>query len=117
MTTNTSPNFDPTLWGPGFWFSLHLAALRFPVNPTAEDKKHFGDFVRTIQYILPCAGCCKGFKAILEMTKFGAKDLKTRDTLFAWTVLAHSLVNRKTGKPEKNDPIMWKTKYMALALK
>lgn len=21
MTTNTPPNFDPSLWGPGFWFS------------------------------------------------------------------------------------------------
>jgi hypothetical protein len=67
-------------------------------------------------YIIPCDGCCKGFKAILEMTKFGAKDLKSRDTLFAWSVLAHSLVNKKKGKAERNDPEMWKKQYLRLAL-
>jgi hypothetical protein len=113
----SAPNFPPDLWGPGFWFSaIHLPALRYPIKPTAEDKKHFGDYIRSMVYIIPCDGCCKGFKAILEMTKFGAKDLKSRDALFAWSVKAHSLVNKKTGKPERNDPEMWKKQYMKLAI-
>jgi hypothetical protein len=91
-------------------------ALRYPVKPSVEDKKHFNSYIRTLQYVVPCDGCCKGFKAILEMTKFGAKDLKNRDALFAWTVLAHSLVNKKTGKSERNDPEMWKKQYLKLAL-
>jgi hypothetical protein len=108
-------NFSPDLFGPGVWFLLHTSSLRYPVKPTADDKKHFNSFIRSIQYALPCGGCCRGFKAILEMTKFGAKDLKSRDALFAWTVLAHSLVNKKIGKPERNDPKFWKSQYMKLA--
>ena len=116
MNANAALNFDPKLWGPGFWFALHLSALRFPVNPTTADKKNYSDFIKSMQYVLPCEGCCKGFKAILEMTKFGVKDLKTRDALFAWTVLAHSLVNSKTGKPARNEPDFWKKQYMKLAI-
>ena len=86
------------------------------MNPTPTDKKNYNNFIKSMQFVLPCEGCCKGFKAILEMTKFGAKDLKTRDTLFAWTVLAHSLVNQKTGKAARNDPEFWKGQYMKLAL-
>jgi len=109
------PGFDPTVWGPGTWFFLHTAALRYPVKPTADDKKRFCAFIKNLQYVLPCTGCCKGFAAILQATNFGAKDLKDRKSLFAWTVLAHSLVNKKLGKSERNDPAYWYSKYMALA--
>lgn len=115
MTMKKS-NFDPKMWGSGTWFLLHLAAVRYPANPTAEDKKNFSTFIKSLQFVLPCDGCCKGFKTILEMTKFGPKDLKNRDTLFAWTVLAHSLVNQKTGKPARNEPDYWFKQYSKLAL-
>jgi len=86
------------------------------MNPTADDKTHFADFYKNLQYTLPCDGCCKGFKKVLEITKFGAKDLKNRDALFAWTVKAHALVNAKLGKTPRDDPEFWKKQYLALAL-
>ena len=114
---NNQPiNFDPKLWGPSFWFVIHVLALRYPVNPTAADKKHYGAFFKSLQFVLPCDGCCKGFERVLEMTKFGLKDLANRDTLFAWTVKAHALVNAKTGKTPRDDPAFWKAKYLNLAL-
>ncbi|AAC96832.1 FAD-linked sulfhydryl oxidase [Paramecium bursaria Chlorella virus AN69C] len=116
-STNNVPNFDPNIWGPSVWLMIHLSALRYPKNPTAVDKKNFAAFYRSFPFILPCTGCCKGFTKILEMTKFGAKDLQSRDTLFAWTVKAHSLVNIKTGKPPRDEPEYWKKQYLALANK
>lgn len=116
MNSKEKTNFPPKIWGPGVWFLLHLSALRFPSNPTIEDKKNYSNFIKSLQYVLPCEGCCKGFKTILEMTKFGAKDLKNQDTLFAWTVKAHSIVNVKTGKQPRDDPDFWKKQYMKLAI-
>ena len=114
---NVQPiNFSPDLWGPSFWFCIHILALRYPMNPTAADKKNYGTFFKSLRFVLPCDGCCKGFERILELTKFGSKDLANRDTLFAWTVKAHSLVNAKTGKPPRDEPAFWKEKYLALAL-
>ena len=50
---NAKLNFDPKLWGPGFWFALHLSALRFPVNPTATDKKNYNNFIKkSIHYCM-----------------------------------------------------------------
>jgi hypothetical protein len=71
---------------------------------------------RSLRFVLPCDGCCKGFEKILEITKFGAKDLTNRNTLFAWTVKAHALVNAKTGKAPRDDPEFWMKQYLALAL-
>ena len=114
---NNKPiNFDPKLWGPSAWFFIHTLSLRYPMNPTAADKKHYGTFFKSLQFVLPCDGCCKGFERVLEISKFGSKDLANRDTLFAWTVKAHALVNAKTGKPPRDDPDFWKAKYLALAL-
>jgi hypothetical protein len=116
MTTADKLNFDPKLWGPSLWFSIHLISLRYPMKPTAADKKNYGDYFRTLRFVLPCDGCCKGFEKILEITKFGAKDLANRNTLFAWTVKAHALVNAKTGKAPRDDPEFWMKQYLALAL-
>jgi hypothetical protein len=109
------PNFDPKLWGGHFWLVTHLSSLRYPENPTESDKRHFFAFYKNLQYILPCDGCCKGFQIILEQTKFGDKDLKNRDRLFAWTVKAHDMVNAKTGKPTGTHWKVWKQRYMKLA--
>ncbi|ABU44115.1 FAD-linked sulfhydryl oxidase [Paramecium bursaria Chlorella virus NY2B] len=118
MNSNKAPNFDPKIWGASFWFSaVHLPALRFPVNPTISDKKRFETYYKSLPYVIPCDGCCIGFTKILEMTKFGAKDLKNRDALFSWTVKAHSLVNIKTGKEPRNEPEYWKKQYLSLANK
>lgn len=111
----TKPNFDPGMWGPASWLMIHLAALRYPDDPTPEDKKRFYTFFRNLQYILPCDGCCKGFHAILESTRFGAKDLRDRDALFAWTVAAHDMVNAKTGKATGVPWKLWKQRYLQLA--
>lgn len=96
------------------WFVLHTAALKYPTAPTAADKKNMYRFVTSLQYVLPCEGCCRGFQAILDRTAFGPKDLKNSDALFAWTVKAHAMVNEKTGKPPKDDWRMWKQRYLSL---
>ena len=113
---NRSINFPPELWGNSAWFFIHTLSLRYPMNPTTADKKHYGTFFKSLQFVLPCDGCCKGFEKVLELSKFGSKDLANRDTLFAWTVKAHALVNAKTGKTPRDDPAFWKAKYLNLAL-
>ena len=116
MNKHKHINFPPELWGSSFWFCIHILALRYPTNPTAADKKNYARFFKSLQFVLPCDGCCKGFERVLELSKFGPKDLANRDTLFAWTVKAHALVNAKTGKPPRDDPAFWKAKYLALAV-
>jgi hypothetical protein len=111
------PNFDPMMFGAALWLCLHCAALRYPDKPTAMDKKHFCDFYKSVQYIIPCDGCQIGYQKMLNITKFGAKDLKSRETLFAWTVKIHNMVNQRIGKPIKGDADYWMPKYMALAQK
>lgn len=109
------PGFDPSMWGPGVWFMIHLAALRYPEKPTLTDKKHYTAFITSLQYVLPCDGCCAGFKQILKDTKFGPATLANRNALFKWSVDAHNMVNAKTGKRVRDDWRAWMKKYMELS--
>jgi hypothetical protein len=108
-------NFDPKVWGPGLWCSLHMMALSYPESPTNEDMKAMYRYVTSLPDVLPCDGCKKGMKIIIERTNFGKAQLANRDTLFAWTVLAHSMVNEHIGKPRLNNWVKWKKRYMKYA--
>ena len=46
-----------TVWGPSMWHYLHTMSFNYPVEPTAEDKKHYRDFMLNLQYVLPCKYC------------------------------------------------------------
>ena len=113
--TKGSPNFPPDVFGPSLWFVIHITALRLPEFPTSADKKHFVSFYESLQHVLPCDGCRIGYKKMLESTKFGTKDVKNRDTLFAWTVKIHNMVNARLGKNVNNSATFWKRKYMELS--
>ncbi len=113
--SDKTPAFPPSTWGPSAWLLIHLTALRYPERPTTDDKKRFSAFIKSLQYVLPCEGCCKGFQKIIEATQFGPATLRDRDALFEWTVIAHNMVNQKLGKPVRTDWRAWKSQYMALA--
>ena len=43
-----------SVWGPSMWHFLHTMSFNYPVNPTPADKKHYRDFMLSLQYTLPC---------------------------------------------------------------
>jgi len=44
-------------WGPAIWHYLHMMSFNYPVEPTADDKNHYKDFILSLQYVLPCKYC------------------------------------------------------------
>ena len=57
-----------TVWGPGLWHFLHTMSFNYPNEPTNEQKKHYRDFVLSLEHVLPCKYCrmnlAKNFKAV-----------------------------------------------------
>ncbi len=37
--------FLVSVWGPVAWTFLHTVSFNYPLNPTAEDKKHYRDYM------------------------------------------------------------------------
>ena len=46
-----------TIWGPNMWHYLHTLSFNYPIQPTAENKKYYKQFVLNLQYTLPCKYC------------------------------------------------------------
>ena len=45
------------IWGPNMWHYLHTMSFNYPVNPTAENKKYYKEFILNLQHTLPCKYC------------------------------------------------------------
>ncbi len=95
------------------WFMFHVVAATYPQRPTREDKARFSAFYSSLQGVLPCEGCRKGYAAMLktEPTKLVPGTFESRNTLFKWTVDVHNRVNAKLGKPARADWRFWYREY------
>ena len=112
--SSTNPGgFSPELWGPSMWFMVHLIAATYPDNPSAADKASYAAFFKSLQNVLPCPGCAKGYQTIIstEPTKLNARVFGSREALFKWTVDVHNRVNAKLKKPVHSDWRAWYKEY------
>ena len=87
-----------TVWGPSMWHYLHTMSFNYPIHPSADDKKHYRDFILSLQHVLPCKYCrinlTKNFKAF----PLRPEDMKNRDSFSRYVYKLHELVNKMLKK-------------------
>ena len=113
-----SDGFPPSAWGPSLWLFIHLVAASYPERPTAEQRARYAALLASLPHTLPCEGCRRGMLALTAEPgaplRLCARALESRASLFAWTVRLHNAVNRKLGKPVREDAAEWYAHYDAL---
>ena len=87
-----------TIWGPSMWHFLHTMSFNYPVKPSKEDKKHYRDFILSLQYVLPCKYCRKNLKTNLRGNPLTISDMESRDTFSRYIYKLHETVNKLLGK-------------------
>jgi hypothetical protein len=87
-----------TVWGPSMWHYLHTMSFNYPVNPTEDDKKHYGDFIRNLQYVLPCRHCRENLANNFKAYPLRDCHLKNRDAYSRYVYGLHETVNKMLGK-------------------
>ena len=87
-----------SVWGPPLWHYLHVMSFNYPVKPTADDKKHYRDFICNLRNVLPCRYCRQNLKKNLKMLPLTNADLKNRARFSRWVYKLHELVNTMLGK-------------------
>ena len=92
------PKIDQDSWGPSGWKFMHYVALKYPKEPSENDKKNYFNFYNNLQFILPCTKCAEHYKENLQLLSL-EKSLENNIELFKWTVDIHNLVNTKLNKP------------------
>ena len=86
------------IWGPAAWHFLHTISFNYPVNPTAEDKKQYRDFILNLQYTLPCKYCRINLKNNFKKKPLNMCFMDSRDTFSRYIYELHELVNKMLGK-------------------
>lgn len=87
-----------SVWGPCIWTFLHTISFNYKQNPSLSDKKHYRDFILSLQYILPCKKCRDNFKKNLEKLPLTEKHLKNRETFSNYIYNLHEIVNTMLKK-------------------
>ena len=93
----------PDIWGPHFWYILHIISFDYPLRPTEYDKRVFHDFYSSLKDIIPCEKCRKHYRTHINKYPL-TPHLDTRDTLVKWVIQVHNFVNASLGKPILSIP-------------
>jgi hypothetical protein len=87
-----------TVWGPSMWHYLHTMSFNYPTTPSAEEKKHYRDFILSLQHNLPCRHCRENLKRNFHAHPLRACAMKNRDTFSRYVYKLHEVVNKMLGK-------------------
>lgn len=91
--------FVPKHWGPHVWSTIHILAMGAPEHIPDDTKIYYAQFFNNLPHLLPCAVCGEHLAQNLE-TMPVEPHLQGRESLFAWTVDLHNVVNKQTGKAD-----------------
>ena len=95
---NSNDGMLTTVWGPSAWHFLHTMSFNYPVNPSAEDKQHYMQYVLNLKHVLPCGKCRKNLRKNLKDLPLKMKHMESRDTFSKYIYDLHEKVNTMLGK-------------------
>jgi len=88
----------PEVWGPHFWYILHIISFEYPLKPTEYDKRIYHDFYTSLKDVIPCEMCKKHYRTHIHKYPL-TPHLDTRASLVKWVIQVHNFVNASLGKP------------------
>jgi hypothetical protein len=90
--------YGPDVWGPHGWKFIHFITMGYPETPTEEDKKTYKKFFEMLGSVIPCKICGDHYKSHIKKHPIDDEILKDKDSLMAWGVEIHNIVNKNNGK-------------------
>lgn len=95
----TFPLFEPTVWGPHYWFFMMTIALSYPETPNSVTKRKYYDFIINIPLFIPNPEIGDKFSRLLD--KYPVSPyLDNRESFTKWVHFIHNKVNVELGKEE-----------------
>ena len=95
---NSGDGMLTSIWGPGMWHFLHTMSFNYPVHPTLENKKHYRDFILSLQNILPCKYCRINLEKNFKILPLKMENMKNRDSFSRYVYNLHETVNQMLNK-------------------
>jgi len=87
-----------TVWGPSMWHYLHTMSFNYPIKPTNNDKKHYKNFILSLQHVLPCKYCRINLKNNFKHYPIRECDMENREAFSRYVYKLHEIVNKMLKK-------------------
>lgn len=88
----------PDSWGPHGWKFIHYTALGYPEKPTETDKLKYKKFYTSLCDVIPCILCRNNYVDHLKEFPLTKEVLMNKESLMAWTIKIHNIVNKSNNK-------------------
>jgi|UniRef100_A0A6C0IKJ2 hypothetical protein len=90
--------YDPSVWGPHYWFFLDTIAMTYPKHPNAVTKKIYYDLIQHFHLFIPVDEHSKFFNKLLSMYPI-TPYLDDRESFIRWVHFIHNKINERIQKP------------------
>lgn len=90
--------FEPSVWGPHYWFFLHTLAMTYPHHPNSVTKKKYYEFIQNLPLFVPVEEISKDLEKLINTYPI-TPYLDNRDSFVRWTHFIHNKINEKLEKP------------------
>ena len=87
-----------SVWGPCIWMFLHTLSFNYPVTPTPEQKRHYREFILSLQNILPCGKCRANLTKNFKKLPLTEADMANRHSFSRYIYNLHEVVNTMLKK-------------------
>ena len=95
----TEKMFEPTVWGPHFWFILMTLAVSYPLKANETTQKKYYDFITNLPLFIPHPQIGNKFSSLID--KYPVSPyLEGKDSFLKWVNFIHNKVNIQLGKDE-----------------
>ncbi len=96
----TEKSFDPTVWGPHYWFFLMTLAVSYPLKANETTKKKYYDFITNLPLFIPHPNIGNSFSKLID--KYPVSPyLEGKDSFLKWVHFIHNKINVEIGKDEQ----------------
>jgi hypothetical protein len=86
------------VWGPKYWYVLHMMAFHYPKHPNKVTKKKYYEMIMNFPLFIPHPEMGNKFSGLLD--KYPVTPyLDSRESFIKWTHFIHNRVNDGLGKP------------------
>lgn len=92
-------SFEPEMFGPAFWFTLHNGAAAYPERPTPQIQQGMQMFIMGLPVMIPCTICKE--HAFNYIRKHDLNyETSSRERLFRFFNGFHNFANARFSKKE-----------------
>tara|TARA_B100002019_G_C20873557_1_gene405177 strand:+ start:148 stop:582 length:435 start_codon:yes stop_codon:yes gene_type:complete len=91
--------YDPSVWGPHYWFFLHSIGFTYPELPTDGEKKKYYNLITSLPTFIPNNGVASNFQNLIDDYP-ASSYLNSKESFLKWIHFIHNKINKQIGKEE-----------------